>query len=509
MKIKKIAIVGGGTAGWLAANHIGMEIVSKRQGVSVTVIESKEIPTIGVGEGTVAVIRGTLESFGINEAELLLRCDATFKIGIKFIDWLDVKKGKKNNYFYHPFDMPYPMGIDATNYWLANKPCEFSALAKSYLLAEKNLSPKYRDSPPYQGAVNYAYHFDARKFAGLLAENATKKFGVIHKENTVLSCSLTNDGFIGALNYSNGEVEEFDFYIDCSGFSALLIGGALDVKMVDKTSQIFSDQALTLQIPTEESEEIFPYTKATAHKAGWIWDIPLTTRRGTGFVYSSAHMTEQEAVSMFAKYHGEKFREDNIRKIPMSAGYREKFWVKNCAALGLAQGFIEPLEATSIAVTDRCAALVASLLPDCLGDIELRANQVNQRVQQTWERLIDFVQLHYFISDRRDSDFWMDCRDENNLSDALRERILLWSRAMPTYYDYAAHVEFFQRESFLALLYGMDFQTATPSLDDSYCEFIRGKLDEHFKSSESLAATLISNRQWFTEFHSYAKSIKK
>lgn len=504
-KIRKIAIVGGGTAGWLAANHMGLE-AAKREGLSITVIESPEVPTIGVGEGTVPLIKISLERFGISEAELLLRCEATFKTGIKFINWMERKESKKNNFFYHSFDTPYISGLDPTNYWLSSKICDFSELDKSYLVSENNRSPKLRESPPYKGVVNYAYHFDARKFSDLLSENAIRRFGVIHKKKTITSASLDESGFISSLNYEGGESEDFDFVIDCSGFSSLLIGKLFDVPFVDKCDQILADKALALQVKSDSEDEIFPYTKATAHKAGWIWDIPLATRRGTGFVYSSAHMSEQEAMAEFAGYHGEKFIEGNVRSIPMKAGYRKKFWVKNCAALGLAQGFIEPLEATSIVITDKCAELIASLFPDCRDDIEGRAKQLNLRVEQIWERVIDFVQLHYAISDRRDSRFWCDCTDGVKVSDVLRDRLSLWESFIPNASDFTTGVDFFNRESFLFVVYGMEFPTKPIKSSKDFEMHIENKIKEHFLSSQALSNSLIGQRRWLKEFYNYAKS---
>lgn len=508
MKIKKIAIVGGGTAGWLAANHLGLEL-STRAGFSITLIESKDIPIIGVGEGTVAVIRKSLESFGINEADLLLRCDTTFKTGIKFIDWVLPKPERKNNFFYHPFDAPYPSGLDATDYWLSNKTCAFSELANSYLVAEKNLCPKLRNSPAYKGVINYAYHFDARKFAELLADNAKRRFGITCKQKTITAASRDEKGFIGSLHYDDGETESFDFYVDCSGFHSFLIGKTFGVNFIDKGDQILADQALALQVATSPTDDIFPYTKATAHSAGWIWDIPLTTRRGTGFLYSSSHMTEQEAVAEFSRYHGSSFRESDLRKIPMKAGYREKFWVNNCVALGLAQGFVEPLEATSIVITDYCASLIAKLLPENTEDIDVRARQINRRVEHIWERVIDFIQLHYLISDRRDSNFWRDCTLTTKISDLLGERLALWKKFPPSYYDFAADIEFFQRESFLSVLYGMDYPTMAIEGAPDYEQFVNGKIDEHFKSAMSMTESLTPQRQWFNEFYRYAASAKK
>ncbi|MBU2884665.1 tryptophan 7-halogenase [Gilvimarinus agarilyticus] len=508
MQNKKIAIVGGGTAGWLAANHMGLEL-GTREGVSITVIESPDIPTIGVGEGTVAVIRNSLEKLGISEAQLLLRCQTTLKMGIKFVDWLAPKSERTDNFFYHPFDPPYPAGVDATDYWLDKGKTGFSQLTKSYRLAEKNLSPKLRGAKPYRGEVGYAYHFDARKFAELLAENARKRFGIHYQQQTVTSANLDEKGYIQSLNYADGNCESFDFYVDCSGFSSLIIGQTLEVPWVDKSEQILPDQALALQVPTAPEADLAPYTTATAHSAGWIWDIPLTTRRGTGFVYSSSHMTEQQAVADFARYHGEDFNENYLRKIPMKTGYRRSFWQKNCVALGLAQGFVEPLEATSIVITDYCAALIARLLPERQEDMPARSQQVNRRVEYIWERVIDFIQLHYCISDRRDSNFWRDCTDRAVMSDVLQERLALWETYTPMLYDFSADIEFFQRESYLCILYGMEYSTRPVGRLSDYDVFVESKIREHAHTVDQLERSLIGQRQWLNELYAYAAHAQK
>ncbi len=498
MKIKRVVIVGGGTAGWMAANHLGVELRRDPE-IEITLIESKNIPVIGVGEGTVPKIKETLKKFGISELDLLTCCDATFKQGIKFSNWMDAKK-KDVNFYYHPFSSPYPSGFDITNYWLNNRDkFEFSKLSEIYSIAELNRSPKQISSPPFIGVVDYAYHFNAAKFSDLLARNAREKLSVKHRFETIAQVLLHDDGSIKALAYESGIMEEFDFYIDCSGFAALLVGGAMKVPFLDKSSQIQTDTALALQEPTADSDEIQPYTLATAHKAGWIWDIPLTNRRGVGFVYSSKYLSEDEAVQKFSKYVGRDLQNANLRRVPMKIGYRELFWDKNCVALGLAQGFVEPLEATSILVTDFAANLVARNFPSMREDIPVVAGYCNKVMAYTWERVIDFVQLHYFISDRRDSDFWIDNTENAVVSDALRDRLDMWKIGVPKKIDFFSSFDIFGVENYLFVLYGMDYPTRPGVLGVNEESKAKELVRDVQQKSIQMANSLLSHRAWLTE----------
>lgn len=503
MKIKRIAIVGGGNAGWLSANHLGLEL-SRDPEIEITLIESKDIPVIGVGEGTVPLIRNSLQSFGISEVDILLQCDATFKTAIKFANWMSAEKHGKDNFYYHTFDAPYPGGYDVNYYWLGNKAnTHYSKLSPTYYVAEQNRCPKRTDSPPYKGLVNYAYHFDAAKFSALLSGNAKKRFGIKHLYETIKHVMLDADGSIKGFQYDSGRCEEFDFYIDCSGFSSLLMGKTLNVPFVDKSSQILTDSALALQVPTEPSEALFPYTKAVAHGAGWIWDIPLTTRRGTGLVYSSQHMTDEEALAAFSKYHGKDLENSNVRKIPMKAGYRQKFWEKNCVTLGLAQGFVEPLEATSLFVTDFCAGMIAKKIPLNKEEIPLYAKSCNEIANLIWERIFDFIQLHYCISDRRDTKFWRDVTERVEVSSLLTERLELWKYSSPQRTDFASTFDFFHTESYLSVLYGMDYPTRAPVVNDQVGGFAKQKISEHIERSKKMADSLMQQWVWLTELKEY------
>ena len=499
MKIRRVAIVGGGTAGWLAANHLGVEL-GRDPDIEITLIESNDIPVIGVGEGTVPRIKETLQKFGISELDLLATCDATFKQGIKFANWMNAEKYGADHFYYHPFSSPYPSGFDVTNYWLNHRDSlAFSRLSELYSTAELNRCPKQVSSPPFVGAVDYAYHFNAAKFSDLLARNAREKFSVKHRFETIDQVLREEDGSIKQLVYRTGEIDEFDFYIDCTGFTSLLIGKTLGIPFLDKSDCILSDTALALQEPTAETDEIPPYTLATAHPSGWIWDIPLTSRRGIGFVYASKYMSEAQAVESFSKYVGRDLQNANLRKVPMKIGYRESFWSKNCVALGLAHGFVEPLEATSILVTDFSAQLLARNFPRVRDDIPLLAGYCNKAVAFTWERVIDFVQLHYFISDRRDSAFWCDATENMVISDVLRERLDMWKIIAPKKSDFFSAFDMFGVENYLFVLYGMHYPTRPPVVGGKEAIKSEQLVHQQQLKSEQMASALLSHRTWLME----------
>ena len=276
MRVKKIAIIGGGTAGWLAANHLAVELRAE-QDVTITVIESPEIGIIGVGEGTVPHIRKSLMKFGISEAELLASCDTTFKVGIKFVDWMAPDAMGRPNSYYHPFASPYPSGIDTTSLYLQQSHAmEFSAVTEVPGLADAMKSPKEISSAPFEGPVNYAYHFNAVKFGAVIGQECERKIkGSAQTGPRCLRPCLNEQGEVDYLLTQEGEKLYFDFYVDCSGFHSLLLGKLLQVPFVDKSDQILTDSALAVQIPTEAGAEIPPYTLAQGAPSGMALGHPL------------------------------------------------------------------------------------------------------------------------------------------------------------------------------------------------------------------------------------------
>ncbi|MGM9513312.1 tryptophan halogenase family protein [Roseateles sp. DB2] len=506
MKIRNIAIIGGGTAGWLAANHLGRELLADPE-LSITVIESDEVPIIGVGEGTVPYIKQSLQKFGIGEAELMLSCETTFKTGIRFQGWLDAARHGADHHYLHAFASPFPGGMDVTPYWLEQGgELPFDAVSVAAGMSEAGRSPKQIASGPYVGEADYAYHVNAQQFAQLLARNAQQRFGVRHQVATIVGAERAGDGSIAALRTAAGERLAFDFYVDCSGFASLLTQGALKVPFVDKSHQVLTDTALVQQVPLGPQETIAPFTRATAHRAGWIWDIPVTQRRGTGFVYASAYMGEDEAVAAFARYLGRPEAGFAPRKIAMRIGYRQQVWSHNCVALGLAQGFVEPLEATSILLTDFSAQLLSRNFPRQRSDEPPLRRHVNAAVREAWERIIDFVQLHYHLSDRSDSAFWLDNRQPCHLSEVLRERLEKWRVAPPQATDFGSRFELFSVENYLYVLYGMKFSTRGFPIAEAERREARQQLAQVDARARRLAQSLPSHREWLEGLRAAAQA---
>jgi tryptophan halogenase len=503
--IRSIAIIGGGTAGWLAANHVAVEF-SDNPNVSVTLIESEDIPIIGVGEGTVPYIRHSLQKFGISEAELLLKCETTFKTGIKFQGWLDPNIHGEGNHYYHPFESPFPNQADLTPFWLnSGKERAFHSLSLTAELSDSNFCPKLVSSVPYEGAISYAYHVNAHKFAELLGHNARTRLGVKRLAKTITGASRSENGDIQALICQDGERLSFDFYVDCSGFNGILLGKTLRVPFVDKSNQVLTDTALVQQVPLRSGEEIPPYTTATAHAAGWIWDIPVTERRGTGFVYSSSHMSDDAALATYAKYLGAKEETLSPRKIPMRIGYRKEPWCQNCVALGLAQGFVEPLEATSILMTDVAANLLAKNIPMEKSAMQSHREFFNDSITFTWERCIDFIQLHYHASDRADSQFWLDNRYETHLSGTIKDRLAKWRRTPPRAADFQNRLEFFTVENYLYVLYGLNFKTNPPDISDEHKQNCETEFQKLRKIGAQARSSLLNHRLWLKELKQAAQ----
>lgn len=463
MTVSSIIIVGGGTAGWLCANHLGKRFSASTEfSPQITLIDSNEIPPIGVGEGTVPAIRQSLKYLGISETELIRDCDATFKQSVKFIGW---NQQSTPNYYHHVFDFPELRSPDQIYSWLASARPEtpFTDMVSIQgHLCDVGLGPKLITQPEYAGVANYAYHFDAAKFSQLLMKNATEKYAVKHLKADVEQVKITEMGDIESLATKQLGQLRADLYIDCSGFSSLLLGKSLGVPFVDKSGVLFVDTALAYQIPYESAEAPIPCsTLATAKKAGWIWDIGLSSRRGAGYVYSSSHTTDSAAEQDFARYLGLQENDVNFRKIPMRVGYREKFWQKNCVAIGLSQGFVEPLEATGLLMFDATAKMLAELIPSSSSTFPVVAKQFNKIVRAAWDNVVDFIKLHYCISDRTDSDFWNDNRELRGVPDSLQEKLESWRWRTPNTYDFPNKLGIFHWENYLYVLYGMDFKTSS------------------------------------------------
>lgn len=463
--IRDILIVGGGTAGWLTAGFLARHLgTGSGQGVRITLVESSDIPIIGVGEGTFPSIRGTLSAMGIDEGRFVRECNATFKQGVRFVDWLREPGSPGADHYFHPFSVPSqrPGGPELLPYWLMGEAGPGRAFAQAATLqktvADACRGPKRFSDGDYLGPMNYAYHFDAGCFATLLAEHA-QSLGVKRVLATVDQVLLNAQGGIGQLLTREAGTLQADLYIDCTGFRATLIGQALGSPWKPVDHILFADRAVTLQVPYDRpGAPLASYTVSTAQPAGWIWDIGLQQRRGLGHVYASRYTSDEQAEATLRRYIGPAAEGRSARLLPLDVGYREAPWVKNCVAVGLSGGFLEPLESSGIGLIETAAYLLAFLFP-FNGDTAPAARQFNHLMSARFERIIDFIKLHYALTQRTDSAFWRDNADPATWSDALREKLAMWRCRPPHRLDFVTDLEMYPPSSWQYVLYGMEFPT--------------------------------------------------
>lgn len=460
--VKNIVIVGGGTAGWLTAGVLAAE---HGHNLAITLIESPEVKTIGVGEGTWPSMRRTLSRIGIEEKTFIAVCGASFKQGSKFMGW---RTAAKEDFYYHPFTEPQSYGT--TNYHRAwqeswgHLPFGDAASVQG-ALCELGLAPKHPAAPDYAGAMNYGYHLDAGAFAKLLHEHCTNKLAVRYVSDHVDHIHLDDAGAIAALSTRHSGRINGDLFIDCTGTASLLLGQTLKVPFIKKDKYLFNDSALAVQVPySTDNDEITSATMSVAQDAGWIWDIGLSHRRGVGYVYSSAHTSDSDAERCVRRYIATSMGEESanklsVRKLPIVTGYRAELWRENCVAVGMSAGFIEPLEASALAMVEMSANMLSDELPFAKHSMASVASRFNRRFVYRWERVIDFLKLHYVLSERRDTAYWQDAVSEETRPDHLRELLDVWAHRSPYYQDFVHNEEMFPSASYQYVLYGMGFET--------------------------------------------------
>lgn len=453
--ISGVVIVGGGTAGWLAACRIAAAATPGT--LAVTVVESPEVATIGVGEGTWPTMRGTLEKIGIDEAEFLLACDASFKQGSRFIGWAS---GAPDDAYLHPFTPPIEADaralIAAWGEQAAGRAFADAVTAQARI-ARQHLAPRGRAMPGYQGALNYAYHLDAAKLAALLTRHATERLGVRQVRDHVVGVDRHDDGDIVAVRTREHDAIAGDLFIDCTGHAALLIGGEFAVPFVDRSDVLFNDRALAVQVPVAPDSPIASQTDATAHAAGWIWDIGLPTRRGIGCVYSSRHLSDDEAAATLAGHVARALPGATMpspRRLAFRSGFRERFWVRNCLAIGQSAGFLEPLEASAIVMAELSIDALLDGFPARRAAMATHARRFNELFRHRWERIVEFLKLHYLLS-RRTDPYWRDHRDPASVPERLTDLLALWRDQPPTSRDLPYVNEVFPAASYQYVLYGM------------------------------------------------------
>ena len=482
--IKNVLIVGGGTAGWLVAAFLARTLgTASREGVRVTLVESSDIGIIGVGEGTFPSIKGTLAAIGIDEARFLRECTATFKQGVKFVDWVRPHGAPGADHYFHPFSVPSqrPGGPDLLPYWLMGAAGPGVAFAQAATMqkrvADASHGPKRMEDGDFLGPLNYAYHFDAGRFAALLGEHA-RSLGVGHIIATVERVELDADGAIASVVTREAGTLKADLYVDCTGFRGTLIGDALGSPFRNINDVLFVDRAVALQVPYERADTPIPsYTISTAHEAGWTWDIGLHQRRGVGYVYSSRHTDDARAEQLLRAYIGPACEGLTPRLLKLNVGYRDVQWVKNCVAVGLSAGFLEPLESSGIGLIETAAYLISYLFP-ANGDTAPVAKVFNDFMKARFERIVDFIKMHYCLTQRTDSQFWIDNADPRTMPETLKQKLAMWRCRPPHRLDFITDLEMYPPSSWQYVLYGMEYATdlsalraAYPRYDDARQEF--------------------------------------
>ncbi len=490
-EIRNIVIVGGGTAGWLTAGVIAARHQARRpHGFTVTLVESPNVPIIGVGEGTWPTLRATLRAMGVSETEFFRQCDASFKQGARFNRWTT---GAVDDGYYHPLMLPQNFGqVNLASHWLADGEGETfcDAVTPQGRLCDAGLGPKTMATAEYDGLANYAYHLDAGKFSTFLQRHCCDVLGVRHVLADVTTVHKAEDGDISRLDTQQGTTIEGDLFVDCTGFRSLLLGEAMGVPFKSCTDTLFCDTALAIQVPYDRPDDpVACHTISTAQSAGWIWDIGLPTRRGVGHVFSSSHISADEAERELRAYLGDAGKDLPVRQIGITAGHRERFWAGNCVAVGLAAGFLEPLEASAIVLIELSAKLIAEQMPACREVMDVVARRFNETTAYRWGRIIDFLKLHYALTQRTDSDFWRDNARPETIPDRLHALMELWRYQVPWMHEEFDRVEeVFPSASYQYVLYGMGARTALMpgTLEGDRQQAIRARRENHVQTQRLL-----------------------
>ncbi|MGR4862414.1 tryptophan halogenase family protein [Caulobacter sp. LARHSG274] len=460
---RSILIVGGGAAGWLTAAYLAKHLqLAEHARLEITVLESPDIGIIGVGEATFPTIRNTLQFLGIDEARFIRATAATFKQGVRFNDWARTPEDGVHHHFFHPFEAPFSTdGSSLAPYWLLQDEATRAPFAEAMTIqsrvADAQRAPKRPHEGNFAGPLNYAYHFDAARLAEILAERAGE-LGVRRLRGLLSGVELDATGAIDhVISVEHGRLEA-DLYIDCTGFRAELIGRAMKAPFKSARRTLFADRAITCKIPYDRPDApIQSYTIAAAHPAGWTWDIGLNGARGIGCVYSSDHLDDAGAEAILRGYVGDAAAEAATRRIPFEAGYREKPWVKNCVAVGLSGGFLEPLESTGVVLIEAAVAMIAELFPHN-GPIGAPASRFNELMTARYDNIITFLKLHYCISQRTEP-FWRDNAAEASIPARLVDLLEQWRYRPPARFDFILDLETFAFFNYQYILYGMGFKT--------------------------------------------------
>ncbi|MBL1115313.1 tryptophan 7-halogenase [Streptomyces sp. 110] len=469
-----VVIVGGGTAGWMTAAYLRAAL---GESISVTVVESRRIGTIGVGEATFSTIRHFFEYLGLDEREWMPRCNATYKLGIRFENW-----SGPGQYFYHPFErLRVVDGFSLTDWWLHQRPSprfDQDVFLMS-TICDNNRSPRHMGGTLFEqefveraagwggsGRTTlseqntqfpYAYQFDASLLADFLTEYATKR-GAHHIVDDVEDVALDDRGWVSHLRLrEHPDDVRADLFIDCTGFRGMLLNKALEEPFVSYQDTLPNDRAVSLRVPTDMKRRgLRPCTTATAQEAGWIWTIPLFERIGTGYVYASDYISAEQAERTLRDFVGPEAADAEANHIEMRIGRSRNSWVKNVVGIGLTSGFVEPLESTGIFFIQHGIEELVKHFPDAGWDPRLR-DSYNRARAHAMDGVREFLVLHYRAAargDNGDNTYWRDAKIRP-VPDGLAERMEVWPVKLPTEETIYPHYHGFESYSYNSMLIGL------------------------------------------------------
>jgi len=519
---KQVMIVGGGSAGWMTAAYLRKALGER---VDVTVLESPNIKTVGVGEATFSTIKLFFDYLGLSEHEWMPSCNATYKLAIRFVNWTT-----QGGHFYHPFQRYETVdGYNLGEWWLKLKrgeePFDYACF-NTPAICDAKKSPRFLDGRVYDDKVQglwtgdaiadnkfladhqvqypYAYHFDASLLAKYLEGYGVAR-GVRQIHDEVQEVVLAEDGSIDHLvTRENGNLRA-DLYVDCTGFRGLLINQALKEPFVSFAESLLCDRAIALQVPVDiQTRGINPYTTATALSSGWVWNIPLYGRVGTGYVYSSAFTTPEAAEAELRQHLGPVSNGLQANHIRMRIGRNRNSWVKNCVAIGLSSGFVEPLESTGIFFIQHGIEELIHHFPHRAPDEE-SIRDYNRTIAECIDGVRHFLTLHYRASDRRDTEFWK-ATQNTALPPELAERMSLWKRRLPNAKSINPAYHGFESYSYSVMLLGLNHQ---PEVSLPVLEFLddRNAIEAFRKvrrKSEYLVATLPTQYEYLSHIRAQA-----
>jgi len=486
----RVVILGGGTAGWMAANLLAQRWSACAE---IHVVESEEIGIVGVGEGSTPQLKAFFDGLGIAEAEWMPRCNATYKNGISFHGWSE-RPGFQS--YFHPFPSPLDVHTTGAFFWNAAMrrrgqdvwahPDRFFVPAH---LAASRLGPRAAENFPFE--IGYGYHFDAYLVGAFLKEHA-KGRAVRHHSRRVVEVAVTPEGAVTHLVLEGGDTLAGDFFLDASGFRSVIAQVALGAKFLPFAKNLFNDSAVVMPTPADPGGTN-SQTTSVAMRHGWAWDIPLTNRTGNGYVYSSGYCSAEEAEAELRVRLGLAEADVPARHLKMKVGRLDESWVGNCLAIGLSQGFIEPLEATALHIVQATVEGFIAAFEEG-GFTPAKRDAFNRAIGSRYEGVRDYIVCHYRVNRRTDTDYWRDNARHDHLSDSLKAILTCWfmGQDLAVEIDRQAIAQYYSAASWHCLLagYGTFPDPAARRFDMAVIDDFVERCGRNFRDHKAMLAEL-------------------